>query len=405
MSPQTSSVPTFGSPAWYQNPYPAYRHWLDSGRRAVRLSPHLVAVTHYRDCLDILRDPRLSAKRYTAKLAHFTENEKLELSSWLHSSQSQMLFLDPPDHPRVRKPLTRAFSPEAIAALLPRIRAIFDGILDRVPTGVEIDFMSCIAHPFPSLVIGEILGIPDDGWERLTRWSDTFIEFFAAFQAPIELGRRANRATADMLDYLAELVERKRSQPGDDLLTQMLRSVDSGELTHHELLAQGVLLLIAGHETTRNLIGNGMLTLLRHPEQTERLREDRTLLRSTIEEFLRFEGPLQGTSRLALEDVEFHGETIRAGQSFYIAMGCANRDAAQFPDPDRFDPARRTNPHLGFGAGAHACLGLHLARLEAHVAFSALLDRYPTIELRESEPCWNPALTLRGLRRLNVALT
>jgi cytochrome P450 len=363
-----------------------------------------VAVTHYRDCLDILRDPRLSAKRYVGKLAHYTEEERRELSGWEQSSRSQMFFLDPPDHPRIRKPLMRAFSPEAVGAMLPRIRERFQQILDQVPAGVEIDFMSRIAHPFPALVIGEILGVPEDGWERLMEWSDAFIEFFAAFQAPIELGRRANKATLDMIDYLGDLIDRKRSHPEDDVLSQMLRSVESGEsLSREEMLAQGVLLLIAGHETTRNLIGNGLLTLLRHPDEMERLRADRTLMRGAIEETLRFEGPLQGTSRLALEDVDFHGEKVPAGQSFLVMMGCANRDRNQFPDPDRFDIGRKNNPHLDFGAGAHACLGLHLARLESQIAFSELLDRYETIRLCE-EPEWNPALTLRGLKRLDVML-
>jgi pimeloyl-[acyl-carrier protein] synthase len=405
MSPSPSSIPTFGSPAYYQNPYPAYRAWLDSGQRAIRISPHLVAVTHYRDCLDLLRDPRLSAKRYIGKLAHFTEEEKLEFSAWQQACEKQMLFIDPPHHGRVRKPLMRAFSPEAIAARQPRIVALFHEILERVPSGVEIDFMQTIAHPFPALVIGEILGIPPGRWERLMEWSDSFAEFIGAFQAPVELGRRATRATVEMLDYLGELIDRKRSQPGDDVLSMMIHSVDDGEpLSRDELLAQGVLLLVAGHETTRNLIGNGILTLLRHPAQMNQLRHDRTLLRGAVEEILRFEGPLQGTSRLALEDMEFHGEKIQTGQSLLAIMGCANRDQRQFPDPDRFDLARKNNPHLDFGAGAHACLGLHMARLETQIALSALLDRYRNIELREEDPQWNPAFTLRGLKRLNVVL-
>jgi cytochrome P450 len=406
MSPSPSlSVPAFGSPGYFQNPYPLYRAWLDAGQRTVRLSPRYVAVTHYRDCVEVLRDPRLSASRFLGKLAHYTEEEKAEFSALRQASEKQILFLDAPNHQRIRKPLMHAFSPEALAAMQPRIRALFLDILDRTPTGVEIDLMRSIAHPFPALVIGEILGIPPDGWERLMEWSDVFIEFLATIQASVDLGRRANRATIEMLDYLDALIDRKRSQPGDDVLSQMIQSAECGEsLSREELLAQGVLLLVAGHETTRNLIGNGMLTLLRHPAEMERLRQDRTLLRSAIEEFLRFEGPLQGTSRLALEDFEFHGEKIQAGQALLAVMGCANRDQNQFPEPDRFDPARKNNAHLGFGTGAHACLGLHLARIEAHIAFSALLDRYTHIELREEDPQWNTAFALRGLKRLNVIL-
>jgi len=185
----------------------------------------------------------------------------------------------------------------------------------------------------------------------------------------------------------------------------MLASEEDGDkLSNEELLAQGMLLLVAGHETTRNLIGNGLLTLLRHPEEMERLRREPALIRGAIEEILRFEGPIQGTNRVAAEDVELYGEKIGAGQSLLTLMGCANRDPQQFPDPDRFDPARKNNAHLDFGAGAHTCLGLHLARIEAQIAFAALLERYPRIELRETEPQWGHTLTLRGLKRLNVVL-
>jgi len=165
-----------------------------------------------------------------------------------------------------------------------------------------------------------------------------------------------------------------------------------------------VLLLVAGHETTRNLIGNGFLTLLRHPEEMDRLRREPALIRGAIEEILRYEGPLQGTSRVAVEDMELYGEKIGAGQSLLTLMGCANRDAQQFPNPDCFDPTRKNNAHLDFGAGAHTCLGLHLARMEAQIAFAALLDRFPRVELREADPQWGHTLLLRGLRRLNVVL-
>jgi cytochrome P450 len=398
-------VPPIGTPAFFSDPYRTYRALLDSGTRVLWLSPHIVAITHYGDCLNILRDPCLSAKRYMRALAHFSEEEKSRIANWTRAAKNMMFFMDAPSHTRVRKLLLRAFSPEALAALRPRIRSLFLDILDGLPTEVEIDFMPQVAHRFPALVIGEILGVPRENWNRLMEWSDTFIEFLTTFQSSFDLALRADRATIEMLDYLLELTEQKRSHPANDMLSMMVASEEDGDkLTNDELLAQGMLVLMAGHETTRNLIGNGLLTLLRHPVETERLRRERFLIRGAIEEILRYEGPIQTNSRVALQDMELHGEKIAAGQSVLTVIGCANRDPEQFPDPDRFDPARKNNAHLDFGAGAHTCLGLHLARMETQIAFDALLDRYPSIELREADPQWSTTLALRGLQRLNVVL-
>ncbi|MBV8902834.1 MAG: cytochrome P450 [Acidobacteriia bacterium] len=400
-----ASVPPIGSAEFFKDPYPTYRALLDSGTRVVRLSPHIVAVTHYRDCLDILRDPRLSAKRYVRQIAHFSEEQKRQIASWTRASGNMMFFMDAPSHTRVRRLLMGAFSPEAVAAIQPRIRRIFLEILEGLPTGVEIDFMGRVAHLFPALVIGEILGVPRGNWDRLMKWSDDFIDFIATFQAPFDLALRATQSLIEMLEYLQELADEKRKRPTDDVMSRMVASEKDGRtLTNDELLAQGILLLVAGHETTRNLIGNGMLTLLRHPAEMELLRSDPGLARSTVEEFLRYEGPLQGTNRVVKEEMELYGERLMPGESLLPLFGCANRDSAQFPDPDRFDPARKNNAHLDFGAGAHTCLGLHLARVETQIAIPMLLERYRRIELTEMDPEWGRALTLRGLKRLKIVL-
>ena len=403
--PQPAPVPAIGTPAFFADPYRTYRALLDSGTRALRLSPHMVVVTHYQDCLDTLRDPRLSARRYVRQLAHFTPEQKAHLADWTNVAAHQMFFMDPPEHTRVRKLLHRAFSPETLAAMVPRIEVIFRELLDRVPAGVEIDFMRSLAHPFPALVIGEILGFPRDDWDRLMHWSDIFIEFVAMFQPSFELALTARQATIEMSDYLRALIADKRRHPADDVVSFMIASQEDGDaLSEQELISQCMLLLVAGHETTRNLIGNGLSVLLRHPDAMAQLRADPSIMRSAVEEFLRFEGPLQGTSRIATEDIEFHGESVRAGQALTCMMACANRDGGQFPDPDRLDLTRKNNSHLDFGAGAHACLGLHLARIEAQIAIRALLARFPRIELREDPLPWSQTLTLRGLKRLNVVL-
>jgi cytochrome P450 len=210
----------------------------------------------------------------------------------------------------------------------------------------------------------------------------------------------------EFVEYLDGMLAEKREHPANDLISFMLRTEEDGEkLTRDELLAQCVLLLVAGHETTRNLIGNGMLALLRNPGEMQRLRQDPGLLRSAVEEVLRYDAPVQGTSRVALEDVEYCGERIGAGQAMLCLMACANRDERQFPDADRFDVGRRNNPQLAFGAGAHACLGLHLARMEGQLALRNLLDRFSKIELREEDPQFIPALTSRGLQGLQIAVS
>ena len=237
-APQRAPVPPIGSPAFFSGPYCTYRALLDSGTRTVRLSPHLVAVTHYRDCLDILRDPSLSAKRYTRSLAHFSDEEKRRIGVWTRAAENMMFFMDAPNHNRVRKLLLRAFSPEALAALQPRIRALFGDILDGLPIDTEIDFMRQVAHLFPALVIGEILGVPRDNWNRLMEWSDIFIEFFTTFQATFDLAMRATQATLEMLDYLRDLTEYKRAHPADDVISMMVASEEDGDkLTNDELVA------------------------------------------------------------------------------------------------------------------------------------------------------------------------
>lgn len=402
---QSEPIPPIGTQAFFRDPYRTYRDLLDSGVRAVRLSPHIVAVTHYQDCLDILRDPRLSAKRYVRQLTHFTEDQRRSLASGARVWEAMMIFMDPPEHTRVRKLLLRAFSPDSLAAMVPRIQGIFQELLDGLPTGVEIDLMRRLAHPFPALVIGEILGVPRSHWDRLMEWSEAFIQFQARFQPSIQIAMAAEQAAIEMAEFLDDVAKEKRTHPGNDVLSLMLASREDGEaLSHQELLSQCMLLLIAGHETTRNLIGNGLATLFRYPDAMAQLRRNPAIARTAVEEFLRFEGPLQGASRIVTQEIEFCGEKLQGGQVFLALVGCANRDLRQFSEPDRLDLTRKNNAHLAFGAGAHACLGLHLARLEAQIAFPALLARFPEIELRESELAWSETLTLRGLKHLNVVL-
>jgi pimeloyl-[acyl-carrier protein] synthase len=404
-STSTSTIPDIGTPAFYRNPYPTYRALLDAGTRAVRLAPNYVAVTHYQDCLDVLRDPRLSAVRTKNRLAHLTDEQRRTASTSPGALEAMMLFTDPPQHTRLRQLLHGFFSPESLLALGPRISALLQDLLDGLPVGVEIDFMSSFAHQLPALVIGEILGVPRTHWKELMNWSDMFIEYLATLRPPIGLVIRAERVISEMGSFLEELARERRSAPGDDVISFMLASQQDGEkLSHKEFLSQAMLLLVAGHETTRNLLGNGLVTLLRNEEAMIQLRSDPTMVRTAVEEFLRYEGPLQGSSRIVLQEMELFGEKLQVGHGVYTLLGCANRDSHRFPEPDRLDLKRKNNAHLAFGAGAHVCLGLHLARLEAQIVFPMLLRRFPRIELCDNDLEWSQTLALRGLKELKVVL-
>jgi cytochrome P450 len=395
-------VPPAGSPEFFRDPHPTYRSLREQGP-LVWLRPNVLACTRYDDCLALLRDPRLSACRYMRPIAHYTTEQRSQLATWVRVASHQVIFIDPPDHTRLRGLLMRAFSSEAIERLIPQIANLFLEILDGVPPGVEFDFMSSIAQRFPAIVIGELLGIPREGWDRLMRWCDAFMDFFTAVPAPFELALEAQHATIELIEYLQPLVERRKTEPAGDLISMLLEAGQEGNtVTTEELLAQCAFLLVAGHETTRNLMGNGLHTLLRHPSAITRIRQDSSLVRSAVEEVLRFQGPVQGISRVVAARHKLFEETLEPGQTIIILVASANRDPGQFPDPDLFDIERKNNTHLTFGAGSHTCLGSHLARLESQIAITMLLRRYKRIELRDTDPRWTETLLVRGPKRLEV---
>ena len=395
-------APPLGSLEFFRDPHPTYS-WLRDQGPLVSLGPNGFACTRYDDCLAMLRDPRFSARRYMRPIAHYSDHQRSQLATWVRVASQQVIFMDPPDHARLRGLLMRAFSPEAIELLLPRIANLFSEILDEVPVGVEFDFMGTVAQRFPTVVIGELLGIPREGWGRLMRWCDAFMDFFATIPAPFTLALEAEQATVELIEYMQPFVEARRSQPADDLISMLLEARQEGDaVTTEELLAQCALLLVAGHETTRNLIGNALHTMLQHPPAITRLRQDSSLVRSAVEEVLRFQGPVQGISRVAATRHKLFDATLEPGQALIILVASANRDPDRFPDPDRFDIERKNNAHLTFGAGAHICLGNHLARLEAQIAITMLLRRYERIELRDTDPKWTETLLLRGPKGLDL---
>jgi cytochrome P450 len=302
-----------------------------------------------------------------------------------------LIFADPPRHTKLRALVSKAFTPRMVDALEPRIRELSGGLLDRVGERGEMDLVADFAAPLPMLVIAEMLGIPAEERPRFHHWADAILAMSFTIGGPQHLAKAAHEGfvavTAEMSRYLSALIAARRGEPGADLLTRLDGAeIDGVRLTLEEILGFFQLLLLAGSETTTNLISNAVLCLVEHPDQLARLRANPTCLPVAIEEVLRYRSPLQWMYRVARQEIDLHGTAVPAGTMVLAVIGSANRDPAAFPDPGRFDIARDPNPHLAFGQGPHFCLGAPLARLEARIALSDLLDRADEITLGPWEP-------------------
>ncbi|MFG6193303.1 cytochrome P450 [Nonomuraea sp. JJY05] len=308
-----------------------------------------------------------------------------------------MLDVEPPVHTRLRRLVSKAFTPRMVESLRPRVRAIAEGLVDTFVEKGGGDLLAEVAEPLPVTVIAEMLGIPHADRHLLRPWSAEICGMYE-LNPSLEDQHTAVRAASEFADYLKTLAAERRRAPGDDLISA-LAQID--ELTEDELVGTCVLLLNAGHEATVNVTGNGWWALFRNPSELARLREDRSLLPTAVEEVMRWDTPLQMFERWVLEDIEVHGVEIPRGSEVALLFGSANRDPAVFEDPDRLDVGRADNPHISFGAGIHFCLGAPLARIELMESYGALLDRAAKLELRE-EPSWKPGFIIRGLRALEV---
>jgi hypothetical protein len=360
-------------------------------------------VTRYADVVRALRDPRFSADPRNwsgyAQRYRLSDGEPGPLAQF-HSKW--LLGIDPPDHTRLRRLASSAFTPLAVERMRPRVQRIVDDLFARVSPAGRMDVIADVAYPLPVLVIADMLGVPPEDAEPLMAWSRDLSPSFDPLM-PRAAFERANAVIRTMTDYFSRLIDTRRTTPTNDLLSAFIAARDQGDrLSDEELLATCILLFFAGHETTVNLIGNGVLTLLRHPRELDRLRADPALIAPAVEEMLRFESPVQLTYRMALEDVELGGRRIERGQQVALAIGAANRDPARFDDPDAFEVARRDNHHIAFGFGIHYCFGAPLARLQAQIVVRALIDRMPSIGLEDASVSWRPNIVLRGLQALPV---
>jgi pimeloyl-[acyl-carrier protein] synthase len=310
-----------------------------------------------------------------------------------------MLFLDPPDHTRLRTLVLRAFTPRVVEGLRARVQELVDHALDRACDRGGLDLIADLASPLPATVIAELLGVPAEEHEVIKDLS------IAGSLDPIALDQAPPIAARRELDlYLTAAIDRRRQQPRDDLISRLIDAEERGDrLDAGELVRMCVLLLVAGHETTVNLIGNGVNALLDHPDQLARLRAHPELLDAAVEEMLRFDSPVQTAGRVVTEPLELGGRSLPRGQEVLVLLGAANRDPAVFPDPGRLDVSRTPNPHLSFARGIHFCLGAPLARLEGQVAIGSLVRRFPRLE-RAGAPQRRPAITFRGFASLPVGV-
>jgi cytochrome P450 len=358
-------------------------------------------ITRYDDVLNVLKDERFAKDRRNAMTP-----EQLKKSPWVPSIfkplERNMLDLDSPDHTRLRALVHKAFTPRMVEQMRDQIQNLANQLLDSLEPKGSMDLIADFALPLPLTVIGQILGVPAEDNPKFHRWSKTLIS----------AGTNRNLFVLipnimAFMRYLKKLIKGRRAYPKDDLITALVQAKDgSDQLSEDEILAMILLLLVAGHETTVNLIGSGTLALLEHPEQLEMLRSEPTLIKSAIEELLRFVCPVEmATERYAREDITIAGTTIPRGELVMAVIGSANRDAHYFDNPDSLDITRKNNKHLAFGHGVHFCLGAPLARLEGQIAMTTLIQRMPNVHLsvEPDQICWRGTFVLRGLEALPVS--
>lgn len=393
--------------AWLREHAPVHRTRLPSGVEAW-------LVTRYADAKAVLADQRLSKNP-----AHHDEPANAKGKTGIPGERkadlmTHLLNIDPPDHTRLRRLVSKAFTPRRVAEFAPRVQELTDRLIDGFAERGSADLIHDFAFPLPIYAICDLLGVPREDQDDFRDWAGMMIRHGGGPRGGVA------RSVKRMRGYLAELIHRKREAlpaepaPGEDLISALIRASDEGEhLTENEAAAMAFILLFAGFETTVNLIGNGTLALLDHPEQRDRLqaslaRGERDLLATGVEELLRFDGPVElATWRFATEELTVGGQLIGAGDPVLVVLAAADRDPERFRDPDVLDLSRRDNQHLGYGHGIHYCVGAPLARLEGQFALATLLTRLPDLRLgvERQELRWRGGLIMRGLRTLPVEFT
>ncbi|MDQ0992067.1 cytochrome P450 [Streptomyces sp. V3I7] len=390
-------------PDFLADPYPAYAELRARGRVLHYAPTGQWLVPHHADVAALLRDRRLG-RTYQHRFTHeeFGRTAPPPEHEPFHVLNDHgMLDLEPPDHTRIRRLVSKAFTPRTVERLKPYVHALADDLVAALVEAGGGDLLTDVAEPLPVAVIAQMLGIPESDRPRLRPWSADICGMYELNPSE-ETAAQAVRASVEFSEYLKELIAARRSEPGDDLISGLIAAYDEGErLTEQEMISTAVLLLNAGHEATVNATVNGWWALFRNPGQLAALRADHSLIPSAVEELMRYDTPLQLFERWVLDDIEIDGTVIPRGAEIAMLFGSANHDPAVFTDPARLDLAREDNPHISFSAGIHYCIGAPLARIELAASMGALLDKAPTLTLA-AEPERKPNFVIRGLDGLSV---
>ena len=398
--------PLLGQPlinaAFLVDPYPAYQALREAG--PIHWSEEFFGgawlLTRHADVELVLRDPRFSAQR-TGGWVKDCEGAPGELKGFQRLFARALLFLDAPDHPRIRRVLNAGFRPEVMQGLAPHIEQIVTELLDRVAHLDSFDFIEAVARPLPVRVITLLLGIERPLQADFMAWSEDLASFIGEPQPSCEQAKHAQASLVAMSRYFDSLLALKRRTPGDDLVSRLVAAEARGEIQDGaELLAQCAMLLFAGHETTRHLLGSGLQALLRHPAQWQRLRHEPDLLPSAVRELLRFDSPVQYSGRRVVTDLMLHGQQLRRGDLVLPLIGAASRDPSRYAQPDTLDITRSQGSSLAFGSGPHTCIGAALTLMEVKIVFAQLVKRWPGLSLVDAAPSWGNKPAYRGLMTL-----
>ena len=386
------------------NPYPIYAELRSES--PVLWNGQSWLISRYDDIIGLLTDNRVSSARAESIFQVLPDDVRQELQPLRHVLGSRMLLTDPPTHTRLRNLVTKAFSARMVREKKPRIQEICNTFIDRVIANGEMDVISDLAIPVPGWVIADMLGVSRDMQPKFTQWSRDQVRVYdrpGTSGERIPIMRQGQESMLEMKAYLEGVIADRRINPHDDLITMLVMAEEEGDrLSTDELVIMIIALLVGGNNSTAHLIGNAVFTLARHPDALQQLKADPSLITTAVEEVLRFESPVQATSRVARDAIEVGGHTIEPGQGISLLFGSANRDENQFPDPERLNLARRPNRHLTFAHGPHFCLGAAIARAEAQIAVQTVVERCDDLELVNDSADWLEGFSFRGLKTLPV---
>ncbi|MGH7896381.1 MAG: cytochrome P450 [Candidatus Binatia bacterium] len=363
-------------------------------------------LTRYDDVVAAFRDPRLSSARVGSLLPYdLSAEEREDFSPMFRLLANWMVFKDPPDHVHLRRLARFAFTTRIVDGWRPMVAAVVDELIDGLERSGRADFVPSFAYALPATVIAHVIGVPPEDFQEFKASADAIAPLIFG-GAVADRRERAKNGLIQLEAYCRRLLARAKRERSETLLGTLSRAEEQGDvLSDDEVIATCILLLFAGHETTTSLLANGLYSLERAPEEKRRLGAEPSLARSAVEELLRYEGPSKGQVRIAVEDLELRGLSVRRGQRVFLVQAAANRDPERFRDPDRLDIGRADNDHLGFGYGLHHCLGAPLARLEGEIALRRLAERLPGLRVTESRPRWRESILARSITSLPVAVS